>query len=80
MKNRMKYITIIGSIIVILAIILFGMIILIRSNSPERRLQAQLELGSRYLEELDYDRAIVAFEAAIDALEATSTMTRADDK
>ena len=42
------------------------MIILIRSNSPERRLQAQLELGSRYLEELDYDHAIAAFEAAIE--------------
>lgn len=34
-------------------------------NSDERRLEHQLELGQKYLEEIDYERAIEAYEAAI---------------
>ena len=66
MNKKKNTLLIVSLAIVILAIILIGIIIFVRSNSPERRLQEQLELGSRYLEELDYDRAIAAFEVAIE--------------
>ncbi|MCR5738426.1 MAG: zinc-ribbon domain-containing protein [Lachnospiraceae bacterium] len=50
----------------IIGILTLLVIIYVRSNSPEHRLQEQLDLGYKYLSELDYDRAIAAFEAAID--------------
>ena len=34
--------------------------------TPEKRLEHQLELGNRYLEEADYDSALVAFDKAIE--------------
>ena len=51
--------------IVILIAFISGTLLIIRSNSPERRLREQLDLGYRYLEELEYDQAIVSFEVAI---------------
>ncbi|MCM1044743.1 MAG: WG repeat-containing protein [Candidatus Gastranaerophilales bacterium] len=50
--------------IVILCLIVAGLLFIIL-NSAERRLSAQLELGQKYLEEMDYEQAIVAYEAAI---------------
>ncbi len=41
------------------------MIILMASDSPEKKYQKQLELAERYLDELDYEQAIAAYEAAI---------------
>lgn len=35
-------------------------------NSPARQLEKQLNLGNRYLEEMDYEQAIVAFDKAIE--------------
>lgn len=34
-------------------------------HSPTRKVNAQLDLGNRYLEDMEYEEAIVAFEAAI---------------
>ncbi|MGN0413417.1 MAG: hypothetical protein ACI4FV_10315, partial [Lachnospiraceae bacterium] len=34
--------------------------------TPEKRLEHQLELGNRYLEEADYDSALAAFDKAIE--------------
>lgn len=56
---------------VIFAIIAIAMVLSVLTvgvgicNSPAYRMQHQLDLGNRYLEELDYERAAVAFEQAI---------------
>ena len=52
--------------VVVLAVVIVGVVALVRSNSPEKRLQNQLDLGSRYLEELDYEQAIAAYELALE--------------
>lgn len=36
------------------------------NKNPEKQLAAQLELGNRYLEEMDYEQAVVAFTKAIE--------------
>jgi len=67
-KRKMKFSTkvIIFTIAIILlcaiAILLF---INLSSSSKGKDLQEQLELGEQYLSELDYEQAIVAYEAAI---------------
>ncbi|MBR0093300.1 MAG: tetratricopeptide repeat protein [Lachnospiraceae bacterium] len=43
-----------------------GIGVYVYSNSPARRLQQQLDLGTRYLSELDYDQAVAAYEAALE--------------
>lgn len=63
MKYNKKPIVII-CIALALCLIAAG-IFALTANSAERRLADQMELGQRYLEELDYEQAVVAFEAAI---------------
>lgn len=63
MKKNKKPMIIIG-IVLVLCLIAAG-IFALTANSAERRLANQLELGRKYLEEMDYEQAIVAFEAAI---------------
>lgn len=63
MKKNKKPMVIIG-IVLALCLIMAG-IFALTANSAERRLAEQLELGRKYLEEMDYEQAIVAFEAAI---------------
>ena len=46
--------------------IIVAAILLISYKSPARSLQRQLDLGYRYLSEMDYEHAIAAFEAAIE--------------
>ncbi|MGN0325722.1 MAG: DUF6273 domain-containing protein [Lachnospiraceae bacterium] len=53
-------------IIVILALVIIGGIIYYLTNaSPMARLRKQLDLGNQYLEEMQYEQAIAAFENAI---------------
>lgn len=54
----------IAGVVLVLGIIAAGLFVLI-VNSAERRLVDQLELGRKYLEEMNYEQAIVAFEAVI---------------
>lgn len=63
-KSKAPLIIVLSLLVVILAVV--GTVVVVKSNSPERRLQAQLDLGQRYLEELDYEQAIACFEAAIE--------------
>ena len=63
-KNKAPLVIALSILVVILAVI--GAVVVVRSNSPERRLQAQLDLGQKYLEALDYEQAIACFEAAIE--------------
>lgn len=53
------------SIVAVLAVVI-AVIIIARTNSPKNLLQDQLNLGYRYLEELNYEQAVAAFEAAIE--------------
>lgn len=62
-KSKTPLVIVITLLVVLLAVVVA--VIVVRSNSPERRLQASLELGQRYLSELDYEQAIAAFEVAI---------------
>ena len=41
-------------------------IVCVKSNSPANRLRKQLDLGNRYLSEMNYEQAIACFEAAIE--------------
>lgn len=66
MKKNKKPAVIIGVVLgVLMLCLIVGGIFALTANSAERKLSDQLELGRRYLEELDYEQAIAAFEAAI---------------
>ena len=60
--NKRVIAIIVGIVIALLAVIA-GVIIF--SNSPAQRLKKQLSLGERYLSELKYDEAVLAFEEAL---------------
>jgi len=56
----------IGIAIVVVCILVGGIVIYVKALSPDARLQKQLDLGRKYLDEMDYERAIAAFEKAIE--------------
>lgn len=60
-SNRKKW-GIIGGIAVVLVALIIGISIY---NTPANRLSRQLDLGNRYLEEQNYEQAIVEFDKAI---------------
>lgn len=62
MKNNKRKMLLAGT--VILCLIVVGIIILMLNNDG-RRLNRQLQLGQKYLEEMDYEHAVVAFNEAI---------------
>ena len=47
-------------------LIAVGVLIFVMSDSPAKKYEEQLKLAQRYLDELDYDKAIAAYRAAID--------------
>ena len=61
-SNRKKIITIIAAAAVIVIALAVGIGIY---NTPANRLQRQLDLGNKYLEEQNYEQAAIAFEEAI---------------
>lgn len=63
MKKNKKPMVIIG-IVLVLCLVAAGVFAMV-ANSAGRTLSDQLELGRKYLEEMNYEQAIVAFEAAI---------------
>lgn len=64
MKNKKKIIGIISVAIIVIIAVATG--ILTYNNSDDIRLKRQLDLGNRYLAELNYEEAIVAYEEAIE--------------
>ena len=64
-KNSRK-----GSVIAIAAVavllIAVGVLSFVMSDSPAKKYEEQLKLAQRYLDELDYDKAIAAYRAAIE--------------
>ena len=62
-KNPLLFI-IAGIVVVFLLLVLIaGMVVY---SSPKRKFERQLSLGARYLEELEYEKAIAAYRTAID--------------
>ena len=59
-KNKKLFAFIIISVIVVALAVGIGIY-----NTPENRLQRQLDLGNKYLEEQNYEQAAIAFEEAI---------------
>ncbi|MBR0092333.1 MAG: tetratricopeptide repeat protein, partial [Lachnospiraceae bacterium] len=65
-KSRRGFVIGLVAAIVAVIAIAVGVGVIVYSNSPARRLQQQLDLGARYLSELDYEQAIAAYEAALE--------------
>ena len=65
-KKKKSFLPIILLVSVLVLAVAIVSAVFIVSSSPSRRYQKQLDLGNRYMEELDYERAIAAFEAAIE--------------
>ena len=63
-RKRWPFVVLFSTLIVIILAVLI--VLYVRSNSPQHRLQEQLDLGYRYLSELNYEKAVAAFEAAIE--------------
>ena len=64
-KKNHKWIIPIVALFVILFVALIIFFYKINSNGKDNRLQEQLDLGAKYLSELDYAQAIVAYDTAI---------------
>jgi len=66
-KNKKFVVPVIISSIAVLAVVAAVIIVLtINSSGKDRKLQEQLDLGEKYISELDYEQAIVAYEMAIE--------------
>ncbi len=66
-KTKMPLIISLAAVfVVMLAVVAVVALIVVQSLSPKQRLQKQLEIGDRYLSELDYEQAVVAYRTAIE--------------
>ena len=63
-KKDKKMVMVIG-VALLLSLIVAGIFVLV-ANSNERKMTEQLEMGQKYLDEMDYEQAIVAYETAIE--------------
>lgn len=61
-QRKKRFLTIVGGTIVLLLAVIIG---ISTFGGRERKLQEQLDLGTRYLEEMNYEEAVVAFNAAL---------------
>ena len=62
-KSKKKKFAIMGVTVVLVLVVLVG-IFAVGGNSG-KKLQEQLDLGNKYLDEMDYERALVAFNAVL---------------
>ena len=65
MKDKKKLIGIILGIIIVLAVIV-GIITINKKTAPARELSKALDLGNKYLSELNYEEAVIAFNRVIE--------------
>lgn len=65
-KPKKKPLVIVGIVIGVLLALAIGTGAIYARNTPERRLERQLELGEKYLEEMDYEQAVAAYRAALE--------------
>ena len=68
-KKKKKWVipVVIGIVAALILAIVGGIIIVqtLSANSPQKNLKKQMELGDKYLAELDYENAILAYEEAL---------------
>lgn len=64
-KNKQNKTRVILVIIATLIVMLVVGMVIYSSGSPARKLNAQLELGEKYLNDLDYEKAVAAFKEAL---------------
>ena len=65
-KKKSKKVLIVALTILAATVIIVIAVLAVRSGNPERRLKKQLELGERYLSELNYEQAMAAYRVAIE--------------
>ena len=65
-KKKLVVPVIISIIAVLVIVAVVVVVFKISSSGKDRKLQEQLELGEKYISELDYEQAIVAYEVAIE--------------
>lgn len=63
-SSRRHIYAIVGIVLTVVTLLIIS--IVAYSKSPSVRLQRQLDLGNRYLSEMDYENAIIAYETAIE--------------
>ena len=56
----------VGIVAVLLVVVISTVVMLVLSKSGNRKLQEQLDLGEKYISELKYEQAIIAYESAIE--------------
>ncbi len=63
-KNRRKGLLFVaaGAVLVLLAVIV---LVIVAAGNDDKKIQEQLELGAKYLEEMEYEQALVAFYTAL---------------
>ena len=66
MKDKKKQVGIILGIIVVIIAIVAGIIVISNKSAPSRELSKALDLGNKYLTELNYEEAVIAFNRAIE--------------
>lgn len=62
-KRKAVLLAAVGAVLVLLAVVITCVIVF---GGSEGRLQDQLDLGAKYLEEMDYEQALVAFNTALE--------------
>lgn len=61
--RKKRIFIILGAAIVLLAAVIIGISVF---GGSDRKIQEQLDLGTKYLEEMDYEQALVAFNAVLE--------------
>ena len=62
--SKNKQFALVGAVVLLCVVILIS--VLLTKVAPQQKITKQLELGNKYLTEMDYEQAIVAFEQAIE--------------
>ena len=65
-KSDNKKLLLLIAVVAVLMLVVAVVFIVVISNSSQKKYEEQLKLAERYLQELDYDRAITAYKAALE--------------
>ena len=62
--SKNKQFALVGTVVLLCVVILIS--VLLTKGAPQQKITKQIELGNKYLTEMDYEQAIVAFEQVIE--------------
>ena len=65
-KNKWFLFAIIGIVLIIIGVVVGVLVYFKSSSNPQKQLQKQLNLGDKYLTDMDYENAVLAYKAAIE--------------